>query len=334
MTRRIGWEHKGLLGGGLAVVAAAALVASCGGGGGGGETATPAAIDNASVTKAAADFSGLFPLCQPTAGGTSVEGRPSPTIARAQSLLEKYRLMRAQGVPTMKAKAYTSTPPGPVTGSCGGRMSYPTYSHVNGVTTGVLEFADYCEGSATGDKDIINGSLSFVNTATPTATGPITSKWEGSTSGLTAVARKADGTVQSSQTVSFDKLAYTVGVPGGTPTAGQPDRLSAAELTLKNNLTGKTYRQSGYDMTVFDTASGGQQMSMSGRGYRSDGSYFDVATTTPVVTDANSSYVSGAVTFSGANGATAVAAVVPGKTPQFTLTVNGTPVGGLPACSK
>lgn len=333
MTRRIGWEHKGLWGGGLAVVAAAALVASCGGGGG-GETATLATIDNASVTKAATDFSGIFPLCQPTAGGTSVERRPSPGMARALSMLEKVRLMRTQGVPTMRAQAYTGTAPAPVSGSCGGRMSYPTYSHVNGVTTAVLEFADYCEGSATGDQDIINGSLSFVNTATPTATGPITSKWEGSTSGLTAVAKKADGTVQSSQTVSFDKLAYTVGVPGGSPTAGQPDRLSAAELVLKNNLTGKTYRQSNYDMTVFDTASGGQQMSMTGRGYRSDGSYFDVATTAPMVTDVNANYVSGAVTFSGANGATAVATVVPGKTPQFTLTVNGTPVDGLPACTK
>lgn len=334
MTRRFGWEYKGVLGGGLAVVAAAALVASCGGGGGGGGD-TQATIDNASVTKAATDFSGFIPLCQPTAGGSAVDGRTSPGLVRALEMLAKHRQLRAEGVPTMRALAVTGTNPGPVNSACGGKYSYPTYSHSNGVTTAVLEFADYCAASTpAGEKDIITGSLSFVDTATPTPSGPISTKWEGSTTGLTAIAKKADGTVESSQTVSFDKLAFTVGVPGGNPTATQPDTMSVAELTLKNNLTGKTYRQAGYTMTVFDTATGGQQMSMTGRGYRSDGSYFDVSTTTPIVTDANSAYVSGALTFSGAGSNTAVATLVPGKTLQATLTVNGTPLTGLPACSK
>lgn len=335
MTRRYGWETFGVVGGGLAVVAAAALVASCGGGGGGGgDPGVLATIDNASVTKAATDFAGFMPLCQGTASPSSLRGRTSPAMARALALLAKHQQLRAGAAPTMKALAYTSTVPAPVNGTCGGRMSYPTYSHTNGVTTAVLEFSNFCMGSAGQEQDIINGNLSFVNTATPTPTGPITSKWEGSTTGLTSVAKNAAGTTLSSQTVSFDKLAYTVGVPGGVPTSAQPDTVSAAELTLKNNLTGKTYRQTNYAMTMFATPTGGEQMSLSGRGYRSDGSYFDISTTTPLVMDANGAYVGGALTFSGAGGNTAVATLVPGNTLQATLTVNGTPLAGLPACSK
>lgn len=333
MTRQFGWGTHGVVGGGLALVAAAALVASCGGGGGSDPGAT-AAIDSASVTKAATDFAGFIPLCQGTAGGSSVDGRDSPMMVRALQLLAKHQQLRAGGAPTMRAQAYTGTAPAPVNGSCGGRISYPTYSHTNGVTTAVMDFSNYCMGAAGQEQDIVSGQLSFVNTATPTQSGPITSKWEGSSTGLTTVSKKADGTVQSSQSVSFDKLAYTVGVPGGTPTATQPDTVSAAEFSLKNNLTGKTYRQTGYTMSVFQTATGGEQMTMSGRGYRSDGSSYDIATSTPMVMDANGAYLSGAMTFTGGNGNTAVVTLVPGATLQATVTVNGSPVSGLPACSK
>jgi len=318
----------------LAAAAAAALVASCGGGGGGGDPGATATIDAASVTKAASDFAGVMPLCDATAGGAAVDGRLSPMVVRGLQLLAKHPQLRAGGAPTMRAQAYTSTVPTPVNGACGGRISYPTYSHTNGVTTAVMDFSDYCEGAAGQDQDIVSGQLSFVNTATPTADGPVTSKWEGSSTGLTTVSKKADGTVQSSQTVSFDKLAYTVGVPGGAPTASQPDTLSAADFSLKNNLTGKTYRQTGYTLTLFQTATGGEQMSMSGRGYRSDGSSFDISTTTPMAMDADGAYVAGVMTFTGAAGNSAVVTLVPGSTLQATATVNGTPLAGLPACSK
>lgn len=71
---------------------------------------------------------------------------------------------------------------------------------------------------------------------------------------------------------------------------------------------------------------------MSGRGYRSNGDYFDVSTTTPMVSDSHGNTVSGAFAFTGANGSTAVATFVPGKVSQATMTVNGTSVTGLPAC--
>ena len=44
--------------------------------------------------------------------------------------------------------------------------------------------------------------------------------------------------------------------------------------------------------------------------------------------------LSGVITFTGANGTTAVATLVPGPTPQATLTVNGVPVTAVPACVR
>jgi hypothetical protein len=38
------------------------------------------------------------------------------------------------------------------------------------------------------------------------------------------------------------------------------------------------------------------------------------------------------VTFTGANGSTAVATLLPGDLFQATMTVNGTPLAGMPAC--
>jgi hypothetical protein len=251
-------------------------------------------------------------------------------------LLASLALQRHPGVGAIreKAKAYGSTTPADSLGSCGGRYGYPTYSHVSGVTTAVLQFTDYCTTGSDGNKMVMNGSLSFVNTATPTATGPITTKWEGSTTGITSVTKNAAGTVVNSQTMSFDKLALAVGVPGGAPTADNPDKLTASEFKLVDNVTGKTYRQTGYEYASFETATGGEQMTLKGRGYRSDGSYFDIATTTPITMNASGAVTGGALTFSGASGSTAVATFVPGTTLQVTMTVNGAPVTGLPTCAK
>lgn len=73
-------------------------------------------------------------------------------------------------------------------------------------------------------------------------------------------------------------------------------------------------------------------MSLSGRGYRSDGNYFDVSTTVPVTSDSSGKTTAGELTMSGANGAKAVMTMVPGSTLQATMTVNGTAVTSVPAC--
>ena len=74
---------------------------------------------------------------------------------------------------------------------------------------------------------------------------------------------------------------------------------------------------------------------MSGRGHRSNGESFEIATPTRIETDSTGAYTAGALTFSGANGSQAVVTLVPGVTMQATLTVNGTPyTEGLPACAN
>lgn len=326
-------RRTGLVGGGLALLASAALVASCGGGGGSADTAvgTPASIDSAGVDRAIADLSPFVAVCSAPTGGLSVPR--VAVLSQGLALLTQQRLQRL-GQPSMRAQALGSTAPADVLGDCGGRYGYTSYSHVSGVTTATLAFSNYCtlDGS-TGNRQVVNGSVSFVDTATPTSSGPISTRWEGRSSGLSVAAQQPGSSEISRQTLAFDRLVNTVGVPGGAPTAAAPDRISAAEFTLTNNTTGKVYRQTGYEVTLFETATGGEQMSVRGRGYRASGEYFDVSTPTPIVTDDNGAYLAGALRFAGANDSQAVATLVPGATLQATLVVNGTRVSNAPACN-
>jgi hypothetical protein len=324
----------GLVGGGAVALAAAMVAASCGGGG--GEPALVAAtIDSASMSTALGDISAFLPICNP-AGSSE---RASPLAATRLNPIARLQLLRQGRVvvePRQRALALTSTKPADVLGSCGGRYGYTDYAHVSGVTTGTLTFTDYCTSdTVSGERTTTSGSVSFVNTATPTATGPITTKLEASSAGgVTAIVRDATGKVLSSQRVGFNGFVMNVGNPGGTPTAAAPNRMDLGELTITNDTTGKTYRQTGWTVTEYTTASGGEQMTMTGRGYRSSGAYYDVSTSTPVVFDSAGNTVSGALTFTGDGGSSAVATLVPGATLQATMTVNGTPLPSLPACAK
>jgi hypothetical protein len=327
-----------LVGGGVLAVTAALVVTSCGGGGGGGEepTATAATIDSASMSSALGDITAFMPICNPAAAS-----EPAKPLAAGGfnpvAKLQQARLAALVAPQKKHALALTSSKPADVLGSCGGRFGYGSdYSHASGVTTGTLVFTDYCTNdTVSGERTTVSGSISFVDTATPTATGPITTRLEANSSaGVTATVRNTSGTVVSSETVEFTGFVMAVGNPGGTPSAASPDRLTLTELKMTNNTTQKTYRQTDWTATSYGTANGGDQMSMSGRGYRSSGAYYDIATTTPIVFDASGDTVSGAFTFTGANSSTAVATLVPGGTLQASLTVNGTPVAGLPACKK
>lgn len=234
----------------------------------------------------------------------------------------------------MRALALTSTRPADVLGDCGGRYGYTAYEHREGVTTATLTFDDYCRTDrSTGEQEVVDGAMSFVNTATPTANGPISTRFEGQSTGLRTTVRDAGGTRIADQTLSFTGLVYTVGVPGGDPTAANPDRMGIGEIRQTQHLEGKQRRLTGFAMTSFDTADGGSQVTYSGRGWRSSGEYFDFATTTPIVTDAEGDYTAGALTFTGSGSSTAVLTLVPGSTMQATLTVDGQVDNSLPACS-
>ncbi len=219
-------------------------------------------------------------------------------------------------------------------GSCGGRMTYPAYSHLSGVTTATRLFDDYCTSdSETGERQIISGSFDFVSTGTPTASGPITTKISATSPvGLALVKQDAAGKVLSSQVLAFNNFVYTVGVPGGNPTAANPSSYTIDELTVTDKLTNNVHRETDAKMIFLGTAEGGQQYTMSAHGYRANGESFEVNTTSPVISDAYGSTLSGAIAFTGANNTVAVATFVPGEVSQATMTVNGVAVSGLPAC--
>jgi len=324
------------LGTGAVAAGAVLLASSCGGGGSGGSSAPPAptaaTIDTAGVTSAINDFGGVVGICKPA---TSNALRSEHKLTVAQALRGA---MKAAAQPprafTKTRLALGSTPPADTLGDCGGRSGYRNYSHVNGVTTATLAFESYCTvDSLTGEKQTIDGSIAFVNTATPTASGPITTQLSADTSkALTLVVKSSSGAAVSSQTVNFKTFKMVVGVPGGTPTASNPNVMSIAEMSVTDNDTGKTYRETDYLLRQYETPTGTTEMTFSGRGYRSNGTYFDIITSKPIVESNNGDLLSGAITFTGDNGSNAVATLVPGPEMQATLLVNGVLVTSVPTC--
>lgn len=321
----------------IAIAAAASLVVSCGGD---SSNDTPAAagtvttIDVPSVTKGIAAVSALIPVCSSPGAAkvAAVQGDAAPakivwlakTLAYAQS-------------PARSLKALSLTPPFDTLGGCGGKITFPAYKHSGGVTTATLAFENFCAvNPSTNKRARANGTIDFVDTGTPSPSGPIRSKIE-ATSPASVKIETLDATgtnILDSDVITFNKLVYTVGVPGALPTASNPDKFSVDELKVTNTISGKVYRETGYTMEVFQTPSGGLQFTGGGRSYRTGGEYFDVSVlpTSPIVVDSASKPVSGTVTFSGANGSKAVATLLPGNLFQATMTVNGTPLADRPAC--
>jgi hypothetical protein len=204
------------------------------------------------------------------------------------------------------------------------------------VTTATNQFDNYCQiDSDTGGKQIINGSVSYVKTGTPTASGPVTTRMvSNSPAGLSFVTKNTSGATVTAQTFSFSNYVFTPGVPGGSATASNPDRVLIDEFTIADALNGKSYRQTGYSMATYDLPSGGSQTTVSGRGYRSNGTFYDMSSTVPMTTNASGDYTGGAFTFTGAGGTTAEATLVPGSKLQATMTVGGAALTNVPVCTN
>jgi len=316
----------------VAVTVTAAASWQCGGGSS-GPSGDQATIDLPSVQTGIDVVSSVVPICQVGGAGS---GLAAPAAAASSAWLAQLLELRRDGQlrATLSVQGLGSTQPPDEFGDCGGRITYAGYSHTSGVTSGTLVYENYCSiNDDSGDRSTANGRITFVNTGTPSASGPITSKIEAdSPDGITLVTRTAAGAQLGSQHVRFTDYLYRAGVPGGTPTASNPERLTMAEARITNLETGKVYRQTGYSMTAFETAGGGDQLTVSGRGYRSSGDWFQVATTTPLSSDADGDILGGAFTFTGAANSTATVTMVPGSALQATMRVNGAPVTGVPAC--
>lgn len=303
-------------------------------------TGTPASIDAASVSTGMGEVAAFLSVCTKSAGQGLAKSSPrgvSPAPALASQVLAAGRVLNtvAKSASAGPLQASTTAPADKL-GDCGGRMSHPVYSHVNGVTTATNLFDNYCQtDSDTGGKQVINGSVSYVKTGTPAASGPVTTRMvSNSPAGISFVTKSSSGATVTSQTFSFTNYVYTPGVPGGDATAANPDRVQIDEFTIGDGLTGKSYRQTGYVMTTYETPDGGSQTSVSGRGYRSNGAYYDMSSTTPMTTNKSGDFTAGVFTFTGAGSSTAVATLVPGSTLQATMTVGGAPLTNVPACAN
>lgn len=292
-----------------------------------------ATLDVASAERMVTDFSYILPICSPGGVAKAFEASAASYLRKAQEWRKLARVAAAAAQPRARALAYTSTKPADQLGECGGRQTYPSYVHLNGVTTATMRWENYCsQDTDTGATTVLNGSWSFVETATPGSSGPIRTRYEASSpDGIAMINKDGSGKTIGSQVIAVLGYASAPGVPGGDATEARPDRVQAAEVQIRNQLTGKTYRQTGYSITSFTTTSGGEQMTMSGRGYRSTG-YYDLTTSKPIVTDADGNYLSGTLVSTGANGEAVVITLRPGKEMQGTMTVNGTAVTTAPAC--
>lgn len=304
------------------------------GGGSNGPSGDQATIDQSSVATAVDIVSSVVPICQ--AGGAAGAAAPQePGDASVAWLARLVDLRRAGELrATLSVQGLGSTQPPDEFGDCGGRMTYSDYNHASGVTSGTLVYDNFCSiNDDTGDRVTANGRIPFVNTGTPSASGPITTRIEAdSPDGVTFVTRSSTGTQLGSQNVRFTDYLYRPGVPDGTPTASNPDRLTLADARITNLETGKVYRQSNYTLTTFETASGGEQVTVSGRGYRSSGDWFQVSTATPLTSNASGDILGGAFTFTGDANSTATVTLVPGSILQGTVRINDAPMTGLPAC--
>lgn len=290
-------------------------------------------LDAAAADRFVTDFSYLLPICSASGPAQALPSTTATLLRKAREWRQMARVTALQH-PDRRSLALGATKPSDQMGECGGRMTYTAYSHSNGVTTATRRWDNYCsKDSDTGGTQVLNGDWAFVETATPTPSGPVVKRYDAnSPAGLTVIDRDASGKTVGSQLISVIGLVNTHGVPGGDPTAASPDRLQLAEWQVRNQLSGKVYRQTGFGTTTFNTPDGGEQMTLSGRVHRNSG-YFDIRTTTPVVSDRDGVYRAGAFTSTGINGDAVVITVVPGSDSlQGTMTVDGKPVTSAPRC--
>jgi hypothetical protein len=328
------WTRIALLGAGT--LASALLFATCGGGGT-DESGEEAEIDLEAVETGVEQIAGIITVCHNGAGLREAR-TPDPAARQTAALIARLvRLHRDAGLRVGgPPQSLGPNKPADSFGECGGRITYPTYSHSNGVTTATLEFDNYCESSddAGGNRIIADGVISFVNTGIPSQSGPYTDHIEAdSPNGVIFDTRTpGGGTLLTSQRISFEEYLFEAGVPGDVPTQANPNRISWTDAAVSDLLGGKTYRLTDVSITEYFTLNGSEFIGINGTGHRSNGDSYDIRTTSPITNNANGDVVGGVLTFSGASGSQAVMTFLPGTSFRATMTVNGQPLTNVPAC--
>lgn len=289
----------------------------------GGFNTSQATITAASVKETLA---GLSDMASCTT--TGITGKLMPSQANGELILKTLKIVMA--TPTAKSPKksvalVSTTKPADSTGTCGGTISYPTYSHSNGTTTLTASFANFCsQDSTTGNKTYINGTVNAVDTGTPTASGPVTTKLTANIPSLTIIEKTSAGTTVSSSSLKLSNFVYTPATGASADISNLPGSFTVGsfEASSTEGTTTKSYKVE--NVSISTTKSGeNTSMTMSMRVYRGTSGYSDVATTSPLIIDPDQNLQSGAIKFTGANGTSATITAIPGTGQNFSISVPG-----------
>lgn len=309
---------------------------------------TSAAVDTATVAAAASVTGAFVGLCSvaTTAMPSHVDVPPSAPGWLAQWLALG---AAAQGVPDARKHPQIfallfgpfpptgATQPPAIPGTCGGTLAFPGYSNDSGTISTTLSFDEYCTAVPYfGFSLYMHGDIQM-GKRTASLSGTLFEQTMNSLEPISYETRDATGKVMTSQRYEFTNAVYTPGIPGGRPTAARPNVVHVDTVRITEKASGASSVLSDLTLTTVDTAAGLTENTFSARWSVPSGGVVEVLTGQPVTTNGQGQIVAGSLVLLGNNGSRAVATLVPGTTPlamQASLTVNGQPVAGLPACPR
>ncbi len=327
----------------VSLCSAVALLYACGGGGGGGGgtpstsglgvytgKTTTATITEASAKETLAGMTDIVPSCTATGVAKTAADAPLKTVMSAVKSVKLLLPPRPAKIAGKSVALISSTPPATQTGDCGGTLSYPTYSHLSGTTTVSVKLDNYCTiDSSSGNRTTMNGTVNAVDAGTPTATGPVTTSLTANIPLLTVVEKTAAGATVSSDTIAMSGFKYVPTAGATADIANIPGTMTLTTLEVKNVEGATTTEYKVNNVSVTTTKVGtNSQVSFTGTICRGTSGCSAVKTDTPLVTDSNQNFQSGAISFTGAGGSKATLTTVAGTGQTFNVSVNGTPLTG------
>ena len=328
----------------VSLCSAVALLYACGGGGGGGGGGTPstsslgvysgkttqATITEASTKETLAGMNDIIPSCTATGVAKTATDEQLKTV---MSVVKSVKLLLPPPPAKIAGKTValiSSTPPATQTGSCGGTLSYPTYSHASGTTTVSVKLDNYCTvDSSSGNRTTMNGTVNAVDAGTPTATGPVTTSLTANIPLLTVVEKTAAGAAVSSDTIAMSGFKYVPTAGATTDIDNLPGTMTLTTVEVKSveGATTKEFKANNVSVTTTKVGTN-SQVAFTGTICRGTSGCSAVKTDTPLVTDSNQNFQSGAISFTGTGGSKATLTVVPGFGQTFNVSFNGTPLTG------
>ncbi|MEI8354853.1 MAG: hypothetical protein WCG31_01945 [Deltaproteobacteria bacterium] len=324
------------------VCLAGALLSACGGdssstGSGlySGKT-TQAAVSDVSVIALLAGITDILPSCNSTVGDLTSTASAVKTVRQVLSAITQKTVGKSVASPDKSI--IPPSPPSPQTGTCGGTLTFPTYSHSSGTTTISIKWDNYCITNTRGNQVTYNGTLNAVDAGTPGAFGPVTTKLSANIPRLSIVEKTppvpGPVVVVSNKTIALSGFVY-VPTPGEIATTSPlylPGTTTITSFEAKDYKGDKQYKLGNMNIVTTMLIGGDIQITMTGRVYEGSTGYTVMTTVTPLLMDDSQNFISGEMLFTGSAStyATCTALNEPGQ--DFTVSVNGTPLSGQMSC--